>query len=588
MVESLKKIVNKVDYQKVIPDEWQQMDIKAIHKNGLKSEMGNKRGLFLTNIVSKVYETVVKNRNDESFREGISEWATGGVKNRAGIDIVMTATSLLEQNEYLKCNTYLVFTDAEKCFDKLWLKDGIYELWRCGTDVRDCVMVKRLNEKAEIVVKTPVGDTEPFYLNDIVRQGTVYGPQICIATMDKVNIVGKDVTTFYSPNVPIQAGIFVDDVTGIGGIRAANNLIYNCNILEEKKKMTFNNKVGKTEYMVSGKQRDEICTITESVKKGYISRVKEHKLLGTWLDESGKYGINIDKRKEKLQFMISSIRKQTSPCKLGVYSVDARLKLAEVVIIKSILHNAEGFPMYKEEEIKQLESMQLNILTGLLEMPKTTPYCALLMETGWWTMRGRLAYSKMMLYHNILRSDAKRPIQKIVLEQEKEVRKTTWLNSVLREITSYNITLDPKESLKSSWKKEVKEKITERMEEEIREKCHNSTKARTVKNDRYERKEYLLGKVSLQETKKILMTRMNMNRIPGNYKGKDKGTCTLCNEAEGNIEHYFGCRMVKQVKKAWGVELQDLASHDLRKMKDVSKFMEKVEIMVDPREKRRI
>ena len=142
-----------------------------------------------------------------------------------GIDIVMTATSLLEQNEYLKCNTYLVFTDAEKCFDKLWLKDGIYELWRCGTDVRDCVMVKRLNEKAEIVVKTPVGDTEPFYLNDIVRQGTVYGPQICIATMDKVNIVGKDVTTFYSPNVPIQAGIFVDDVTGIGGIRAANNLI---------------------------------------------------------------------------------------------------------------------------------------------------------------------------------------------------------------------------------------------------------------------------------------------------------------------------------------------------------------------------
>ena len=82
------------------------------------------------------------------------------------------------------------------------------------------------------------------------------------------------------------------------------------------------------------------------------------------------------------------------------------------------------------------------------------------------------------------------------------------------------------------------------------------------------------------------MTRMNMNRIPGNYKGKDKGTCTLCNEAEGNIEHYFGCRMVKQVKKAWGVELQDLASHDLRKMKDVSKFMEKVEIMIDPKQEK--
>ena len=84
------------------------------------------------------------------------------------------------------------------------------------------------------------------------------------------------------------------------------------------------------------------------------------------------------------------------------------------------------------------------------------------------------------------------------------------------------------------------------------------------------------------------MTRMNMNRIPGNYKGKDKGTCTLCNEAEGNIEHYFECRMVRQVKKAWSVEIQDVTSQDLKKMKDVSKFMEKVEIMMDPREKRRI
>ena len=62
MVLSLKNIINKVDQQKMIPDEWQQMDIKAIHKNGYRSEMGNKRGLFLTNVVSKVYETVVKNR----------------------------------------------------------------------------------------------------------------------------------------------------------------------------------------------------------------------------------------------------------------------------------------------------------------------------------------------------------------------------------------------------------------------------------------------------------------------------------------------------------------------------------------------
>jgi hypothetical protein len=121
--------------------------------------------------------------------EGITEWQTGGVTNRCGVDNVMTSTAIIEQNKYLKCNTYMVLTDAEKCFDKLWLKDGISELWRCGTDVRDCVMIKKLNEKAHIVVKTPMGDSEPFELEEIVRQGSVYGPQICISSMDKINMI---------------------------------------------------------------------------------------------------------------------------------------------------------------------------------------------------------------------------------------------------------------------------------------------------------------------------------------------------------------------------------------------------------------
>ena len=236
MIISITKIINKVDSQRVIPYEWQKMEIKTTHKSGPKYKMSNKRGLFLTNCVSKVYERVVKERNKVNFTKGITEWATGGVNNRAPVDNVMTTTAIIEQNKYLKRNTYLIFTDAEKCFDKLWLKDGISELWRCGTDVRDCIMIKKLNEQAEITVKTPVGKTEPFLLKEIVRQGSVYGPQICIASMDKINLMGKDIKTHYSPDLTIQALLFVDDVTGAGGIHQTNNTIYNCSMMEERKK----------------------------------------------------------------------------------------------------------------------------------------------------------------------------------------------------------------------------------------------------------------------------------------------------------------------------------------------------------------
>ena len=582
MIESLTKIMNQVDRQRVIPFEWIKMEIKAIHKAGERSEMKNKRGLFLTNNVCKIYEKTVKRRNSVNFHKCITEWNAGGVVERSSVDNVMIVDAVIEENKYFKKNTYLVLTDAEKCFDKLWLMDGVCELWRCGTDVRDCVMIKRLNEKAEIVVRTPVGNTDTFTVKDIVRQGSVYGPQICIASMDKINLIGRDVGTYYGPNLLIRAVIFVDDVTGVGQIDTANNLIYNCSLMEERKKMTFNNKNGKTEHLVIGNFKEEIRTVTKKVKKGLINRVTEHKMLGSWFNETGLYGVNITKRKDILQFMIGTVKRQASPRNVGVYCVEARLKLAELVIIKSMLYNTEAFSVLTNSEINELESVQMNILTSILELPQTTPYYALLMEVGFWTMRARISYRKLMLYHNIMRSDERRVIKKILEAQENEVRETTWLANTKKELERYKITLNVTETLKSTWKREVKRRINEEMDIEIREKCNNSKKARFVKDDLYERKEYLNGKVKLSTAKAILRAGLNMCRLPGNYKNKGGGTCTLCEDGEGSNEHYFKCPCVQLLVKAWNVKEEDMKIQDVSKLNDVAQFMKNVEVMLEP------
>ena len=91
----------------------------------------------------------------------------------------------------------------------------------------------------------------------------------------------------------------------------------------------------------------------------------------------------------------------------------------------------------------------------------------------------------------------------------------------------YDIKTDPKEVLKSTWKKEVKGKITAKVEEEVRGKCMTSTKGRNVANDEFQMKEYLSGKTTFKDAKKILLTRLNMNKIPGNYKGSSDGMCPL-------------------------------------------------------------
>ena len=160
------------------------------------------------------------------------------------------------------------------------------------------------------------------------------------------------------------------------------------------------------------------------------------------------------------------------------------------------------------------------------------------MEVGWWTMKARLEYRKLMLYHNIMKSDERRVAKQLLEVQENEIRETTWLAEVKKVIERLDITLNVKETLKSTWKRETKRKINKEMEIEIRQKCYNSKKSRIVKDDQYGRKEYLGGKVELMTVKKILRARMNMCRLPGNYKNDGDGNCPLCEQEEGSTEHY--------------------------------------------------
>ena len=172
MENSLKKIMKYIDKTLEPPAEWEKMKIKSIHKKGLKTKMKNKRGLFITNLISKVYERIIKKRNEECFK--LSPMQTGGIKNRSTIDNIMVLLAIIERNTYLNKSTYLTFADAEKCFDKLWLEDGIKDLWTSGMKTRDYMAIKRMNETAKAIIETPIGMTEEILLKNLVRQLVVH------------------------------------------------------------------------------------------------------------------------------------------------------------------------------------------------------------------------------------------------------------------------------------------------------------------------------------------------------------------------------------------------------------------------------
>ena len=82
MEKSVELMINGILSEEIIPNEWNSMLIRSNHKKGEKM-MKNKRGLFLTNVVSKVFEKAVE------IEMGVltfDQFQAGGTKERSPID----------------------------------------------------------------------------------------------------------------------------------------------------------------------------------------------------------------------------------------------------------------------------------------------------------------------------------------------------------------------------------------------------------------------------------------------------------------------------------------------------------------------
>ena len=209
---SLQIILNEIDQYGIIPNEWTEVIIKSISKGkGDKRDVQNRRGLFITNIVSKVYEKIKLEKNNDKLNKGISKYQCGGKKQRSAMDHIMTLNAIIDYNKTINSETYILFADAYKCFDKLNLKNCIVDIYKI-IGAKEAMRIYNLNEKGKAIIQTPVGEVGPIDADELVRQGTILGPKLCCTNTDKVNIIGKKCITYIGPKVKTETSIYVDDI----------------------------------------------------------------------------------------------------------------------------------------------------------------------------------------------------------------------------------------------------------------------------------------------------------------------------------------------------------------------------------------
>ena len=478
--------------------------------------------------------------------------------------------AIIDYNNFINCETYIFFADAYKCFDKLDLKTSLIDLYEI-LGSQEAKLVYELNKKARITVKTPVGKTNPIEVEEITKQGTLYGPILCDINTDKVNSIGTKNISTIGPNIKCEASVYVDDIEQAGShINTIEGTARNCATMEDVRKFTFNNGTDKTAFMINNpkKESKNIQELRNRVKRGEIKRTNEYKYLGEWYNEKGNHEKSIKAREGKAMGIIPQIKYYGDTYRVGNMAIQVRIQIFESTVIPTIFHDIEAWSVISKSDIERLDKIQKDVLTSILEMPKSTPYLGILAELGIWPVEQHIEYKRIMLLHRIINSKDSRFLKEVIEEQIRDTFKGCWSEQTMEICGKYNLGIQlikclTKEKLKSI----LKNRIARRLDLYIKAEAKNKTKLRFCST--FSRKKYTTkGSINFDTAKSIMKLRLNMLEVKNNYKGTARNdTCDLCAEID-TTEHLFGCEEIKKQIKVPSIELlkndQDESYNELK------------------------
>ena len=110
------------------------------------------------------------------------------MEKRSIYDNLFTLQAIIDYNANRKKDTYILFVDAKICFDRLWLNDASNELNKIWLP-EEVELIRNMNSCAIVTSDTPVGYTNEMTLHNIVKQGIIMGPILCIVYIRRIHPV---------------------------------------------------------------------------------------------------------------------------------------------------------------------------------------------------------------------------------------------------------------------------------------------------------------------------------------------------------------------------------------------------------------
>jgi exonuclease III len=261
-------------------DKWTEGCILPFPKKGDLGVAANYRGITLTAIAAKVYNTLLLNRIQPVLDPILRKNQNGFRKNRSTVGQILTVRRVIEGIRAKNLEAVMLFVDFSKAFDSVHRgkMEQILRAYEIPQETVNAIMMLYKNTHAK--VRSPDGDTDFFDIIAGVLQGDTLAPFLFIVcldyvlrtSVDKAKHLGFTLTKSRSrrhPAITITDADYADDLALMSDtITEAQSLLHSLETAAGDIGLYVN--AGKTEF-ISYNQAGSINTINGKALKSVNS-----------------------------------------------------------------------------------------------------------------------------------------------------------------------------------------------------------------------------------------------------------------------------------------------------------------------------
>ena len=536
-------LLNTVKRKLRVPPDWYELIIVTLFKNkGSRKLLEFYRGIFLSNILPKIMEKLIKGRINIHLSK-VNLLQGGSRENRSICDNNFILNAVIDHAKYLNKQIFITFYDYSTCFDSLWLEDSMITLWELGVRNEMFALIFKLNEFAKIRVRTPFGLTDEFECERIVKQGSVLSSNLCsssTAQLCDLNLAGG----VYTGSFVLNDLIYVDDTTDVND--EVNETVYShhevVNFSKSKRLSVNYPKCG----LLTINKKPHCRNPTLTIGDGVVPQVSAAKSLGDKVNERGNNKDMIEDRVKNAKAAMANCLSMCNEVTLGLFFVTSALILYDSVFLATLLSNCGTWRNLSKEDYKKLEITQLRYLKRVMKAPLSTPNAFVYLECGALPVRQIIHIRQLSFLHHILHLQSDDPVRKVFEAQKLLPYEKNWANEVLPLLGEYDLSEYDIDSIsKDAWKDIVKHNITQVAQTQLSSVIKEKSKTKHLSYNRFIRQSYM-DIFGHKQASVIFKLRSFSVDCKANRKSSNSDfTCRLCKTAVETQDHVINCPAVR-------------------------------------------